>query len=172
MRWRRPARDFSKVAHYEGVLGTAFEFQASGLSAGAVDVAERVALAEIDRLESIFSRYRQNSELARWEENCGPVSSELREVLALAEGWRVRTADAFHPAVEALTRLWKEGTPDPFILRDTVEALRQPLWTVGEREVVRHTGLPANLNAIAKGYIIDRACEAAGQVEGIDTVLV
>ncbi|RYG47057.1 FAD:protein FMN transferase [bacterium] len=172
MWWKRPGRDFAKVAHFEGVLGTALEFQASGESEAIVDAAERAALAEIDRLEPIFNRYRTDSELSRWEETGGDVSPEFAEVLASAEAWRVCTGGAFHPAVEALTRLWKEGTPDPERLRRTVEALAQPLWTIEKGKVTRHTALPANLNAIAKGYIIDRACEAAARIDGVDTVLV
>lgn len=167
MRWRRPVQDCSKVTHYEGVLGTAFEFQASGADSSVVENAERAALTEIDRLEGVFSRYLPDSDLARWERG-EPASSKLLPILQLADSWRRRTDNAFHPATEALTVLWLGGQPDPETLRRTVEALHGPLWTP---EGVRLTGFPANLNAIAKGHIIDRAAQAA-LIEGIDTVLV
>lgn len=164
---RRPAAEpYRHVAQYERVLGTHLEFTAIRPSQGEAFEAEARALATIDRLEAIFNRYRSDSELSRWERQSPGndyVSDELAEVLAAAEYWRIRTGGAFNPAVEALIRWWSAATTDVFDAPDLLEHLRHPLWTVDRNQAKRHTSLPANLNAIAKGYIIDRACEVASE---------
>lgn len=130
------------VAFYEGVLGTSLELQLVG-APDACRRAEVAALAEIDRLEAIFSRYRADSELARWESDSSqPISEELREVLAMAERYRQLSQGAFDP---------------------TLTHHLGPLWTIEGEHARRHTPHPANLNSLAKGYIVDRAAQAAYQ---------
>lgn len=167
---RATPEPYRHVAHYERVLGTYLEFTAIRPTQGEALDAEARALAEIDRLEAIFNRYRADSELSLWEARPAEedrVSPELAEVLSLAETWRERTQGAFHPAVEALVRCWQTETPvDP----QTLKEMRKPLWRVEGQRARRFTKLPANLNAIAKGYIIDLACVAAAE-EGGDTVV-
>jgi thiamine biosynthesis lipoprotein len=167
---RAIAEPYRHVAHYERVLGTYLEFTAIRPTQGEAFDAEARALAEIDRLEAIFNRYRTDSELSRWEARPREediVSPELAEVLALAEAWRERTRGAFHPAVEALVRCWQAASP---VAPHLLEEMCGPLWKVEGQRAQRLTSLPANLNAIAKGYIIDRACVAASE-EGGDTVV-
>lgn len=140
------------VAFYEGVLGTSMELQIFG-PAEAAREAETSALAEMDRLEAIFSRYRADSELARWEKTFQTdvtVSPELAEVLALAERYRIASKGAFDPTLS--------GEPGP-------------LWRVDGFNACRLTQRPANLNALAKGYIVDRAAGAAQNVPGVEAVL-
>jgi thiamine biosynthesis lipoprotein len=170
------------IARYERVLGTSLELQIladvreSGLAA------ETAVLQEIDRLERIFSAYRAESELRCWQEtqdSALSVSPELAIVLAAAERWRQATDSAFHPAVEALTRLWREGAergrePDPETLAQVVGLMRTPLWEADtqRRTARRWTSLPVTLNAIAKGFILDCACEAAMRQSGVQAALV
>ena len=128
------------VALYERVLGTSMELQAIG---GDGPRAEAAALAEIDRLEAVLSRFRRESELSRWQATFDedvPVSQDLAEVLRAAEAWRARTGGAFDPTVSG------EGAPR---------------WTVGEGTARRLTRKAASLDALAKGHIVDRAAEAA-----------
>lgn len=166
---RRPgATPYRHVAQYERVLGTHLEFTAIRPTQGEAFEAEARALATIDRLEAIFNRYRPDSELSRWEARSPseePVSEELAEVLAAAEAWRFRTEGAFHPAVEALVRWWSTTSAESFDDEALLDELRLRLWRVEGNRAQRLTSLPANLNAIAKGYIIDRACEAASEGE-------
>lgn len=171
---RATSEPYRHVAHYERVLGTYLEFTAIRPAQGEAFEAEARALAEIDRLEAIFNRYRPDSELRRWEARPVEddlVSSELAEVLTAAEAWRTRTRGAFHPAVEALVQWWG-GQTEARVFEDPelLDEFRKPLWTVEGRHARRLTSLPANLNAIAKGYIIDRACLAAAKGGG-DTVV-
>ncbi len=128
------------VAHYERVLGTSMELQVVGCDG---PMAEEAALAEIDRLEAIFSRFRSDSEFARWERTFDedvPVSGELAEVLLAAERYREATEGAFDPVM----------APGG-----------GPRWTVRGEIARRLTPRTASLHALAKGYIVDRAAEAA-----------
>ena len=170
------------IARYERVLGTSLELQIVADTLEMCRAAERVVLQEIDRLECIFSAYRPDSELRCWQRTYASreaVSQELATVLQAAEFWRQRTENAFHPAVEALTRLWREGAeqgtePSACALQQTVEEMREPLWEVDGRHktACRWTRLPVTLNAIAKGYILDRACITAIQQPRVRAVLV
>jgi thiamine biosynthesis lipoprotein ApbE len=92
---------------------------------------EAAVLGEIHRLELIFSTYREDSELCRWQAagSLLPVSKELAEVLERAAAWRDRTRGAFDPTCGVATR-------------------------------------PITLDAIAKGYIVDRAALVASVVLG------
>jgi thiamine biosynthesis lipoprotein len=178
--WARGPRRHQ--AHYEGVLGTSLELQFVGATDADGERAERAALGEIDRLEEIFSAYRPTSELSRWQETLGEpvaVSPELARVLAESERWRVRTAGAFNPAVEAFTRLWKEHAAlgrmvEEAALSPLRAQLASPLWSVDAAggTARRLTRLPVTLNAIAKGFIIDAACDRAFECGGVREALV
>lgn len=140
------------VAHYERVLGTSMELQLVG-TPDAISQAEVAALVEIDRLEAIFSAFREEGEFARWERTFDedvPVSSELAEVLREAERWREATGGAFDPVM----------APGG-----------GPRWTVRGETARRLTPRKASLHALAKGFIVDRAAAVARAVAGVDAVL-
>jgi thiamine biosynthesis lipoprotein len=89
------------------------------------------------------------------------------------------TGGAFQPAAEAFTRIWKQAaisgsTPAAQQLDAVAQKLRGPLWTVdlNSRIACRHIDLPVTLNAIAKGYILDRACAVAAEQRGISGAMV
>ncbi len=181
--WRRPpVPGVRHMARHERVLGTSLELQLLADTPAAGGAAEAAVIAEIGRLEAIFSAYRADSELCRWQQTHAaptPVSPELAAVLRAAEHWRRWTGGAFHPAAEALTRLWRQGaereeTPGGDALRQVVTDLREPLWEVDAARLTarRRTRLPVTLNAIAKGYIIDAACGAAMRQPGVRAALV
>ena len=78
-------------------------------SRAAAQAAEERVLREIDRLAAIFSGYDPASELSRWQDRrpaSRNVSPELFEVLECSDVWIRKTAGAFDPRAEALTRLW------------------------------------------------------------------
>ncbi len=169
-------------AHFECVLGTSMELGLLAESPKFGQRAEWAVLNEIERLEKIFNAYRPDSELQRWQQTLNqavPASADLAEVLHTAELWRVETRGAFQPAVEAFTRLWKQAegagsTPAANDLDAVIHMLRGPLWTVdmNARVACRHIDLPVTLNAIAKGYILDRACEVGAGQRGIRAAMV
>lgn len=170
-RWFRANTVRSYVFHYENVLGTSLELRLQARSAADAAQAEQSALAEIDRLERIFSVFDQSSEFRQWQERRGtPVrlSSELTEVLRSCKHWQERSAGAFHPASEALAQIWRAAVtrnllPTQHELDAVRERIAAPLWehdpNTGQTTCL--TECPLTLNAVAKGYIVDRACEAA-----------
>lgn len=181
-RRRAPTPGVRHAARYEGVLGTALELQILADTPQSGTTAEAAVLVEIDRLERVFSAYHADSELRRWQETHDTdeaVSPELAAGLQAAETWRQRTDNAFHPAVEALTHLWREGAergeaPDGDALERMVTELRTPLWDVDatRQTARRRTRLPITLNALAKGFIIDAACGMAMRQPGVRAALV
>lgn len=169
------------VFHHENVLGTSLELRLHTRGATAAAHAESTALAEIDRLARIFSTYSPDSEFSRWQRTRGeavPISGELYEVLDQCDHWRVVSHGAFNPTAEVFTRLWKSAAAtrsEPATSVLAAEALRatQPAWKL---DPTHHTAThlsdcPLSLNAIAKGYIIERATELAAKVEGVEGVM-
>lgn len=174
-RIRQPwTRTIWHVNHFEAVLGTGLEVRIRASNRHQTMVAEAALLAEIDRLELIFSRFLPQSELNRFLNSSEmQVSPELLEVLSLAESWRQRTRNAFHPGVDALSALWRSGSiPQAAQLMPILRKLDGPLWTISGNLVQRTSFLPVNFNAFAKGWIVDRACLVAAQLEGVWDVLV
>jgi FAD:protein FMN transferase len=160
--------------HFEAVLGTSLEIRIRAVNRCRALAAESALLAEIDRLELIFSRFLSESELNRFlVVSEMRVSPELLEVLILAESWRQRTRNAFHPGVDALSALWRLGSiARAAQLEPILKQLHSPLWTISDNLVKRTSSLPVNFNAFAKGWIADRACLVAAQLEGVQDVLV
>ena len=165
---------------YEGVLGTSLEITVGSGKSTAGPQAESRILAEIDRLEKVFSVFQMDSELNQWQKSYGeaiPVSNDLAIVLEAAERWRKVSNGTFLPIVEALTRAWKnaeltqaDNVPDKDVRIDPLA----PMWEIDLENLVatRLTRHPASLNAIAKGYIVDRAVEVAIQIDSVKKVMV
>lgn len=169
---------------YHPLLGTNVEIRvtAAGDSPAAAladaERAEQVALAEMVRLQNVFSVFDPDSELRRWRSD--PLLEpppELVEVLAAAEHWWTVSQGAFHPAIAPLRDRWVRAAADDRVPTDAeLSALASSLaslpFTVTDG-VVRPTGdcSAIELNAIAKGYIVDRAV-AAAEAAGAITVLV
>jgi FAD:protein FMN transferase len=166
------------VNHFEGVLGTSLELRIRAAHGHLALQAEQSILTEIDRLELIFSRFLPHSELNRFlAVSEMRVSPELLEVLVLAESWRQVTQNAFHPGADALSALWRAASstgsiPAASQLEPILEQLHAPLWEISGHDVQRHSSLPVNFNALAKGWIVDRACLLATQLEGVTDVVV
>lgn len=161
------------VFDHENVLGTSLEIQVDTESEAAAIAVESSVLAEIDRLARIFSSYDEASEFSRWQSTLGrPVvlSPELFELLAASDRWQKRSQGAFNPAVESLSRLWRLGQdrnslPTESELAAALAIVNRPQWALNleTRQATRLANGPLNLNAIAKGAIVDRACELAAK---------
>ncbi len=169
--------------HYENVLGTALELRIVAAGVEQADAARLRALAEIDRLEAIFSTYRPDSELNRWLATRGEslaISEELIALLERAERWRNDSAGAFDARVAALSRLWSKCARDDRLPTDaqigeSLELMKAAAWSIdGLRSRATRLGAcPITLDAIAKGYIAERAVIAAyAPADGIADVLI
>ena len=168
--------------YHENVLGTSLELLVRADSPQAARQAEQRALAEIDRLALIFSGYDPSSEFSRWQaapRSARTDSPELYEVLEASDHWRTRSGGAFDPRVEVLSRLWARCTdlgrlPTHDESTAATTLLAAPAWRLDPltHKAERLSNGPLSLNGIAKGYIVERACEAAFQpLAGIRDVL-
>lgn len=159
--------DAPRVHHREGVLGTSFEMTLAGVDTAKEDAVVSATLAEVARLENVLSTWKPESELFRLNarDTATTLSPELRQVLGLCEQWRRTTTSAFSCRIGSLIKQWRdlEGAkelPDRAALRKTARALdRLDISTEGE--VTRPPALQWNVDAIAKGYILDRALSVA-----------
>ena len=173
------AEDFA--FHHEDVMGTALELRVLADGAEAARRAEARVLGEIDRLAAIFSGYDASSEFRRWQAaRSGPavVSPELFEVLRACDRWRAASAGAFDPRVQVLTGLWKRlaaqgRTPTAEELAGARALMARPAWRLDpeSRTAECLSDAPLTLDAIAKGYIIERASEVAMAEGGVHGLL-
>lgn len=138
-----------------------------------------LALAEIDRLEGIFSLYRADSALARLNRD-GVLDAppfELLDCLSLCGRVHEASGGRFDPTVQPLwqahAEAWAQGAaPDPVRL-DRARALTgwggvsvQP-----GRIALAQPGMALTLNGVAQGVIADRVADLL-RAEGLEDVLV
>lgn len=168
---------------YHPLLGTNVEIRiiAAGPTSAheLAKAGEQAALVEMERLQSVFSVFDPASELSRWRAG-GDVepSGELVEVLEAAQCWWAASGGAFHPATAHLRQRWlraeaEQELPSPDELRGLAGDLGRLPFAVNDGTATRIgdcSGL--DLNAIAKGYIVDRGVAAAAACEGVIDVLV
>jgi FAD:protein FMN transferase len=167
----RPAIADDYEFYHENVIGTSLELRVRADDEDSARQAEDRVLREIDRLSSIFSGYDPASELSRLAaEPATPtrVSPELYEVLRESDAWHARSGGAFDVRIETLSRLWttcaREGrTPTERESAVAKALMDRPAWRLGPERgtVVRLTDCPISLNGIAKGFIVERACDSA-----------
>ena len=169
-------------AHHEPVLGTVLSVHVRARRRGDGERAERVLLAEIARLDALFSVFRADSELSRWRASAGdgPVSGELAALLRLGLHWQERSGGVFNPAVGEATALWQHAATDGKVPGDDALAavaagLQAPRYAFDgddHRPVMLGDCTALNFNALAKGLIVERACQhVAAEVE-VDELLV
>ena len=163
--------------HYEHVLGTSLELRVAAERERDARRAEVEVLREVDRLEPILSGWSPASELAGWLATYDrevPVSPDLANVLDASETWRVRTGGAFDPAAQAVIDRLRDA-PDHAPHGHAPASMLDdgPRWLVDAargtaRRLTRHA---VSLDAIAKGYIVERAAGRARVVDGVTDVL-
>ena len=142
-----------------------------------------MALAEIERLERIFSLYRPDSALVRLNA-AGRLDHPPLELVALldrARRWSERTGGAFDVTVQPLWALYRDhfAAADPAPDGPGAAALAAAQRLVDYRAVsiaprgiaFAKPGMAVTLNGIAQGYITDRVAELL-RAEGLAQVLV
>ena len=149
----------------EHVLGTSMELMVSAESEAEAEKIEQRVLDEIEHLAKIFSRYDAESELKQWQ--AGHVASEhlspeLTFVLQRAEHWRTTTGGAFDVRSGALAELWSASAEqgqrpsDAERQQFAAKLAHAPYQTDNIQPL---DTLAISLDALAKGYILDKACE-------------
>ena len=161
-------RERTITSSHHPVLGTQLQLTVSG-SSRAIAAAQRRALAEFERLERMLSVYRPDSEMNRWA--AGEVDQpgdELGAVLRLAADWQRRSDGAFNAATGVIADRWKQAvvvgeTPDAAEMASLAASVRAPRFAVVDDRIERLGDCSAvNLNAVAKGYIVDRVAASLG----------
>ncbi|WP_172448574.1 DUF2271 domain-containing protein [Caulobacter mirabilis] len=142
--------------HDDHVLGTSLDLAVVASSQASAEMAAAAARAEIDRLDAILSGWRDDSELAALNgARQRVVSPDLFAVLHAAETWRERTGGAFDARIGATTAALRRGE---MAAHATPAAVTLDAAT---RTVTRPEGVTFDLDGVAKGYVIDKALEAA-----------
>lgn len=151
-------------------MGTVFRVVVHAPDRARAEAAADAAFAVVARLDSLFSDYRPDSEVARVARTAGeggavPASAELLAVLERAATWSARTGGAFDVTAGPLTRLWRWSSrrgelPDP-------GRLARARAAVGHRHLVvdaaagtvrlERPGMALDLGGIGKGFAADAA---------------
>jgi FAD:protein FMN transferase len=126
--------------------------------------------AEFDRLESLLSVWRDDSDLQRLNAAAGlhpvPVSAETIEVLTVARQIGDWTGGKFDVTFAALSDLWKfdhdqdDSIPSPADIQQRLPLIdyRQVEFDPAARTAfVQRKGMRVHFGGIGKGYAIDRA---------------
>jgi thiamine biosynthesis lipoprotein len=166
------------VATHSAVLGTDVEIRVDADPEAAL-AADAAAVAEFEKLAAVFSIYDESSELSRWRRgDLDDCSAELTEVLAAAEVWYAASGGAFHPAIQPLQLRWQQAAaedvlPDPAELAELAASCVTLPFTAADGRIKRTADCSGvDLNAIAKGYIVDRAAVTAFAVPEVDAVMI
>jgi FAD:protein FMN transferase len=128
---------------------------------------EALLLQRVDDLENTFSVYRPKSEFNRWWRNeitTDALSVELRTVLQQAKHWQTVSGGAFNPSVGIASELWtraadRQALPSQAALEQAAQQIAAP------------STKPRNLNAIAKGFIVDQAADRVHQQAYVDSIV-
>ncbi len=137
------------------------------------------AVAEIDRLEAIFSLYREGSALSKLNAS-GRLANppfELLELLSVCAALHRCTGGMFDPTVQLLWRLYAEryaagSVPTEAEITNRLVVTGWHRIAFSDTEVsIAPGGGALTLNGVAQGYIADRVAMMLRQ-EGVTDVLV
>jgi thiamine biosynthesis lipoprotein len=158
--------------HRDHVLGTSLDLQVVASSQGQAARLEAAVVDRIKTLERILSTYDSSSEISRLNKTTESMhcSRELFAVLQAAESWRSQTDGALNCNIEPLISLWAEAAklnrlPNANTMENIVKKINQRAYILNSvaRTAHRQSEARLNFNALAKGYIIDQAIDAARQ---------
>lgn len=136
------------------------------------------ALAEISRLERIFSLYRQDSELSRLN-GAGRLeapSLDLIACLGLCRDVHQATGGLFDPTIQPLWASYATAAAAGAVPsdREIARALSLTGWDavqIDSQRIDMRPGMALTLNGIAQGFIADRVADLL-RGQGVQNVLV
>ena len=152
-------------------MGTEIRLTAVSADETATVAAFSQVFADFDRLDSLLSVWKPESEIVRLNAAAGdhpvPVSTETREVLRAAREVSEWTEGAFDVTFGALTGLWKfdaqdqdSSVPDPREVQARLPLVDYRKLTIDETAgtaFLARKGMKVHLGGIGKGYAVDRA---------------
>jgi thiamine biosynthesis lipoprotein len=138
-------------------------------------------LSEVERLERVFSLFREDSELCRLNRSggLGAPSGDMRRLLALSREISVRSGGAFDPTVQPLWSLYAghfakfpddEAGPDPDAVAQARSRVDYRKIHIRPDGIALEPGTEITLNGIAQGYITDRVADVM-RAMGVENVL-
>ena len=152
-------------------MGTSFAIKL-GSRSDTTSIEELTGLVknELDRLESIFSLYKPDSELSRWNASSGDswieVSDDLFYVTQFAIELSQQTGGAFDPTVQPLIALWNLNQlsgnwkpPTPVSIQETKTRIGVDHIDMksNPKALRKHSGaIQLDLNALVEGWAIER----------------
>ncbi|MDR2212411.1 MAG: DUF2271 domain-containing protein [Pseudomonadales bacterium] len=151
--------------HYEGVLGTTLDLTFYGPELGALEAAADIALAEIARLDAIFSNYRSDSEVSRLnrERLISGASPEMLDIIELCALWERVSQNRFSCKLGRIIAIWNQAEqtqelPDraQLLALAAATAGAQPQAFRGTRSISLPEPVELELSGIATGYILDQ----------------
>ncbi len=128
-------------------------------------------MAEIQRLESVFSLYQEQSEIRQLNQNSSltHASSDWQTILNAVDAANQLTGGLFDPTIQPLWQTYAthfEGTSDPFAgptevqLKSTLSQVDWQQVEFGPTQIrFKQAGMQLSLNGIAQGYITDRVAD-------------
>jgi thiamine biosynthesis lipoprotein len=128
------------------------------------DVIIKAARAEIERLEDIFSLYKESSVLSRLNAN-GHLEQppfEMLELMSLCQSLNRATAGKFDPTIQPLWALYAKeysagGTPADEQIVETLDLVGWRHVRIDQNTIrFAKPGMALTLNGIAQGYIADK----------------
>lgn len=153
---------------HEHILGTRVEVRIEGVARGvvraAVELVDCAVVDELSRLERVFSVFDPESELRRWGR--GELSQpgpELCEALGLAVQWMKLSDGAFNPLTGVVMEQWQnaeasQSIPDHAEFQRLANTIAEPRFVISDGVPIQLGDCThVNLNAFAKGLIVDRA---------------
>jgi len=167
----QPAQAAVHRFHEDHVLGTSMELVVAGADAHASARALAAAKAEIARLDRVLSGWRPDSELARLNAADAPVvaSHDLYRVIEQCEAFRRASGGAFSARLGEAEALWRTAERDgrPIDVAALGRAAARGETAQVRLDPVSRTidrgGATFAVDALAKGYVIDAALEAAAR---------
>lgn len=167
----------TQLASWRGVaLGAGASMQLAGVTQQEAEPIFAETVAEISRLEDIFSLYRPQSSVSRLNmaAKLDAPAPELLEVLSVAHSAYNSTSGAFNPCIQPVWQLQAAtlGRSSPELL---YEALARSDWRQMDISASQISfgskGMALTLNGIAQGYITDRI-SALLRARGFENILV
>ena len=142
------------------------------------------ARAELNRLDKLISTYRQDSELSKINKVAAikpvKVSNETFKLLKLSIKFSKLSNGNFDITITPLINLWKKLAKENRL--PTKKEIEQAKKYVGYDKIIlddksqtvrlKTKGTLLNVNAIAKGYIIDYMINATKKIPGVKAALI
>ncbi len=159
----------SQRFHQDHLLGTSLDMLVVGTTPAQATRAYHAATREIARLDQILSTYRSDSEISALNHpsldgRAVAVSADLYAVIHACEQWHSATCGAFSARLGQLIAA-KQHNPDLDLSAQAQIAATAAHASVSldaqTQQITRPQGVQFAPDALAKGYIIDRALQAA-----------